>query len=184
MAERIKFTDTRVTALRDAAMPGRRTEYVDSKVSALRLRVSSGSASWSVLKRIPGGPMRRVSLGSADSLSVEGARKAARKVLEHLCLGITPKKGSIFADYTEINTCALCGTMGPKKSVRARLDVWGWNLNRNDYEKASKHVLCVPCWNKVRPFEKKVEEAGAIESLVKELRKETNECQRSQQQAN
>lgn len=77
MAETITFTEARVRALRDAARVGR-VEYQDGKVPALRLRVSATSASWSVLKRIPGGPMRRVQLGSADDLPVEQARKRAQ----------------------------------------------------------------------------------------------------------
>lgn len=80
MAETITFTEARVRALRDATTSGR-AEYQDGKVSALRLRVSPTSASWSVLKRIPGGPMRRVQLGTADDLPVELARKRAQQTV-------------------------------------------------------------------------------------------------------
>lgn len=81
MADTITFTEARVRALRAAAKAGSRVEYQDGKVPPLRLRVSTTSASWSVLKRIPGGPMRRVQLGTADDLPVELARKRAQQVL-------------------------------------------------------------------------------------------------------
>lgn len=81
MADTITFTEARVRTLRDAATGGNRIEYQDGKVPALRLRISATSASWSVLKRIPGGPMRRVQLGSADELPVELARKRAQQVV-------------------------------------------------------------------------------------------------------
>lgn len=90
MAEVVAFTEARVRSLRDAAAPGRRVEYVDSKVSALRLRVSASSASWYVFKRIPGGPMRRILLGSSDDLSVEGARKAAQRTIGQMLDGRDP----------------------------------------------------------------------------------------------
>ncbi len=66
--------------IREGAISGR-VEYQDSKIPSLRLRVSPTSASWSVLKRIPGGPMRRVQLGSADELPVEEARKRAQRAV-------------------------------------------------------------------------------------------------------
>lgn len=89
MAETIKFTEARVAALRAAVTSGR-VEYQDAEVPALRLRVSPTSASWSVLKRIPGGRMTRVLLGRADELSATDARKQARIRIGELQQGIDP----------------------------------------------------------------------------------------------
>lgn len=90
MAEKVLFTEARMRAIRAKAAPGARTEYVDAKVPSLRLRVSATAASWSVLKRIPGGPMRRVQLGSADELAVEAARKRAQQEVAKLLEGRDP----------------------------------------------------------------------------------------------
>lgn len=87
MVQTIAFTEARLKAIRRSAKPGERSEYQDESVRALRLRVSPTSASWYLFKRIPGGPMRRLLLGSADDLSVEAARKAALKGLGKLLEG-------------------------------------------------------------------------------------------------
>ena len=89
MAESIKFTEARVTALRAGVRSGR-VEYQDDEVPALRLRVSTSSASWSVLKRIPGGAMSRVLLGKADDLAAGEARKLAKIKIGEMQQGTDP----------------------------------------------------------------------------------------------
>lgn len=91
MAESIKFTEARVAALRVAAKSGR-VEYQDVELPALRLRVSPTSASWSVLKRIPGGRMTRVLLGRADDLGATEARKLARIRIGEMQQGVDPNE--------------------------------------------------------------------------------------------
>ena len=86
----VPFTEPRLRAIRAAAKPGERTEYQDASLRALRLRVSPSSASWYLFKRIPGGPMRRLLLGSADDLSVDGARKAAQQAIGRMLGGADP----------------------------------------------------------------------------------------------
>lgn len=86
----VAFTEARVRALRASAEPGQRVEYQDRELRALRLRVSPSAASWYVFKRIPGGPMRRILLGSVDDMSVERARKEAIKVVGRLLEGRDP----------------------------------------------------------------------------------------------
>lgn len=90
MAQIVSFTEARVRTIRAAIKPGERAEFQDSQCRALRLRVSTASGRWSVLKRVPGGPMRRVQLGSVDELSVERARKEALKVIAKLLDGRDP----------------------------------------------------------------------------------------------
>src|SRR3546814_20150609 len=77
MAETVKFTEARVAAIRARVKSGR-VEFQDEELPALRLRVSPTSAAWSVLKRIPGGPMSRVLTGQADDVAAGEARKLAR----------------------------------------------------------------------------------------------------------
>jgi len=89
MAEIVKFTEARVTALREKVRSGR-VEFQDEEVPALRLRVTATAASWSVLKRIPGGPMTRVSLGKADDVSATEARKQAKIRIGEMHQGIDP----------------------------------------------------------------------------------------------
>lgn len=89
MAETVKFTEARVAALRAAANGGR-VEYQDAELPALRLRVSPTAASWSVLKRIPGGSMARVLIGRADDVGATDARKLARIKIGELQQGIDP----------------------------------------------------------------------------------------------
>lgn len=89
MAESIKFTEARVEALRAGVQSGR-VEFQDEEVPALRLRVSATSASWSVLKRIPGGVMSRVLLGKADDLAAGEARKLAKIRIGEMQQGTDP----------------------------------------------------------------------------------------------
>lgn len=91
MAESIKFTEARVAALRSAVKSGR-VEYQDAELAALRLRVSPTSASWSVLKRIPGGQMTRVLIGRADDIGATEARKLARIKIGEMQQGVDPNQ--------------------------------------------------------------------------------------------
>jgi integrase len=86
MATTIKFTEARVAALRVEVKSGR-VEYQDELVQALWLRVSATSASWYVIKRIPGGDRQRILLGRADEISVSAARAESQKVIGKLMAG-------------------------------------------------------------------------------------------------
>src|SRR3546814_16785767 len=77
MAETVKFTEARFAAIRARVKSGR-VEFQDEELPELRLRVSPTSAAWSVLKRIPGGPMSRVLIGQADDVAAGEARQLAR----------------------------------------------------------------------------------------------------------
>jgi integrase len=86
MPTTIKFTEARVATLRAEVTSGR-VEYQDELVQALWLRVSPSSASWYVIKRIPGGKRQRVLLGRADEISVSAARAESQKVIGRLMAG-------------------------------------------------------------------------------------------------
>lgn len=90
MVEVVKFTEAKVKERRARARAGRRDEYQDEELPALWLRVSPTSASWYVLKRIPGSKMKRVLLGNADELAAGEARKLARIRIGEMQQGIDP----------------------------------------------------------------------------------------------
>ena len=66
MAERIKFSDRKLTAL-PRPEAGQRAEYADTETDGLRLRVtSSGVKTFSLLRRIRPEPSRRYVDGMAE----------------------------------------------------------------------------------------------------------------------
>lgn len=85
--EPVKFSEARVAAIRARVKAGR-VEFQDEDLPALRLRVSPTGASWYVLKRIPGGAMKRVLLGKADDIVADKARKRAIIAVGELQQGI------------------------------------------------------------------------------------------------
>lgn len=89
MAEAIKFTEARVAALRQSVKSGR-VEFKDAEIPGLLLRVTPSSASWSLVKRLPGSGVTRVSLGKADAVSVTEARKLARIRIGEMHQGVDP----------------------------------------------------------------------------------------------
>ena len=89
MAESVKFTEARVAALRQSVKAGR-VEFKDEEIPGLLLRVTPTSASWSLVKRLPGSGVTRVSLGKADAVSVTEARKLARIRIGEMHQGIDP----------------------------------------------------------------------------------------------
>ncbi|MFC3816620.1 tyrosine-type recombinase/integrase [Lysobacter sp. GCM10012299] len=89
MAETVKFTEARVAALRQSVKAGR-VEFKDEEIPGLLLRVTPTAASWSLVKRLPGSGVTRVSLGKADAVSVTEARKLARIRIGEMHQGIDP----------------------------------------------------------------------------------------------
>jgi len=78
----------------------------------------------------------------------------------------------MFADYCPLVTCQLCMKTGSTKSIRPR-DVWGWNReHKDDYEAMKRDVLCMSCYNKVRPIVKKSRELEECRKLINRITKE------------
>lgn len=72
--------------------------------------------------------------------------------------------------YTPINCCDVCGTLVPPKKVCDRSGVWGWNFDGpKDYKSKSKSMLCMGCWNKIRPLHKKAIEVDELRTLINRL---------------
>lgn len=84
---KFRFTKTAVAAL-PPAPAGRRAEYQDADQPGLRLRVSaSGVKTYCVLARVKGGPLERVTIGTADKLTPENARTSAKQIVAQLAMG-------------------------------------------------------------------------------------------------
>jgi integrase len=84
----LKLTDRGVAGLQPT--PGKRTEYFDSLVPGLALRVTEkGAKSWTVLYRHRG-RLRRLTLGSVAVLSLADARDRARDALSDARGGADP----------------------------------------------------------------------------------------------
>lgn len=92
--------------------------------------------------------------------------------------------------FTELRKCDLCGITGTPKRVQWRSDVGYWNLDRNhlmrvDFSDRSrpKDTLCMACWNKVRPIVKRLNECADNAALLRKMKREIQEWQKSQRQA-
>jgi hypothetical protein len=75
-------------------------------------------------------------------------------------------------DCTVIYYCDVCGKVGPKKKVQQRNDVWGWNFDGpKDYKTQSKSMLCMGCWNKIRPLCVKQRKCDEMRTFINKLQR-------------
>lgn len=89
MAATINFTKATLEAL-PTPYTGR-TEYQDTKISGLKIRVTSkGVKTFCVLKRVKGGAPLRSTLGRFPEMSIEQARRQAMSVLSEIAEGGNP----------------------------------------------------------------------------------------------
>ena len=88
-SSKFRFTKTDIEALPPVA-PGKRVEYQDTIQPGLRLRVSStGAKSYLVLARVKGGALERVTIGRADKLTPEIARREAKQIVAKFASSFT-----------------------------------------------------------------------------------------------
>jgi integrase len=79
MADTVGFTEARVKAI---ALPEQgRVEYRDADVPELVLRVGKTAKTWTVVARVKGGRLERVTLGRFPKVSVVDARAKAKAIL-------------------------------------------------------------------------------------------------------
>ena len=91
MAERkLKLTKTTVADLAPEA--GKQVFIWDTEVRGFGLRISPGGAKTYILQRRIGATTRRVTIGRADDMTAERARKAAEKLASQFADGIDPVK--------------------------------------------------------------------------------------------
>lgn len=89
MSNDINFTKANLDAL--AAPASDRVEYQDTRISALKLRVTSkGVKTFSVFKRVKGGTAIRSTLGKYPDMSIEQARRQAATILAEIANGGNP----------------------------------------------------------------------------------------------
>lgn len=70
----------------------------------------------------------------------------------------------------ELMSCNLCGKVGTAKRVCNRSDVYRWNVeNRKDYDTASKHMLCMGCWNKARAIVRKRDDVDGLRIFLNKI---------------
>lgn len=79
-------------------------------------------------------------------------------------------------DVTPLNTCDLCGKFSTPKNIHAREDCYNWNREPGDYETPTKDVLCMACWNKIRPVAKKRKEVQECAGLLRKLKRQITEA--------
>jgi integrase len=107
---KFKFTDK---AIRDLVPTDQRTEYADTEITGLRLRVSkTGIKTFSLLRRIRNGPMERLTLGRFDDIKCEQARTKATQLIGLIAGRANPAEivrahkgeptfAELFAEYLE-----------------------------------------------------------------------------------
>ncbi len=112
MAEQIKFTNKVIEALTPTDNDTR-TEYADTAISGLRLRVSpTGVKTFSLLRRVKNGPMERITLGRFPDIKCEEAANKAKQLIGVIASGANPAElkranrgemtfSELFADYIE-----------------------------------------------------------------------------------
>ena len=70
---------------------GKRATYLDKKTTGLQIRVTSaGTKTFSVFRRIKGGPPERVTLGRFPTMTIEQARKLAARINAEIEEGASP----------------------------------------------------------------------------------------------
>ena len=109
--------------------------------------------------------------------------------LNHCKKGNLSWKRAYYFDnpVTWLNTCDVCRKTSTPKKVHARHNVYGWDWDRADkrcYLIESKYMLCMGCWNKVRPIVARERDAYEIQRLINQLTKEIRKCQKSRHPEN
>ena len=112
MTEKISFTKRIIQALPPAA-EGKRKTYCDAKTPGLALRVTStGTKTFIVRRRQPGGEAERITLGTFPALTIEQARKMAQEINTAIIKGENPNDqkrakraeitlGDLYIEYLE-----------------------------------------------------------------------------------
>ena len=112
MSEPFNFTKASIESL-GLPSPGQRAVYRDAKAKGLQLRVSAhGVKTFSVFRRIKGGPPERVTLGRYPQMTIEQARRKAAEINAAIEFGANPAQAKrahkaeltfadLFADYLE-----------------------------------------------------------------------------------
>lgn len=86
---------------------------------------------------------------------------------------------------TSLNTCQVCGKVSTPKKVHCRNDVFRWNAeSSSDFTTKNKDILCMGCWNKIRPLVSRQMSVNENRRMINKLNKRRLQCQKSQTQVN
>ena len=119
MPESINFTQQRIEKLPIPSID--RKDYYDIEVSKLICRVSaSGNKSFCVLKRMPTGKLRRITLGKWPEVSVSEARKMAQATLTDMAKGINPSEKKRREKIKKITLSELMSDYIEQKGLKLR----------------------------------------------------------------
>lgn len=91
MARKEKFTKSYIDGL-ELAKDGKQETYMDTVTPGFGIRVGSLSKTFIVMKRLPNGDPKRVTLGKYGALTLEAARKQAQDTLATIYKGVDPIK--------------------------------------------------------------------------------------------
>jgi integrase len=111
MKNSFNFTKESLLAL-PTPETGKRAVYRDTKTHGLQVRVSAGSKTFSIYRRVKGGKPERVTLGRFPAMPLEQARKLAARVNAEIEEGASPAQvkrahreeytfGELFREYGE-----------------------------------------------------------------------------------
>lgn len=133
---RINFTKAAIDSL-PTPEAGKRSEYYDTKVSGLRLRITpSGIKTFSVRKRVKHGEPERVTLGRYPDLTIEQARRKAAEIAAFIAEGKNPADRireakremtleDLFKEYMERRASFNKRPDKPHATYRLYLSDWG-----------------------------------------------------------
>jgi len=116
----VKLTARTVGSIKPT--PGKRAEYFDTEVSGLALRVTErGRKSWAVMYRHRG-RLRRLTLGSADTITLADARDRARDAIRDASKGIDA--ATLKHEARKAETISDLATIYIEKYARASKRSW------------------------------------------------------------
>lgn len=133
---RINFTKAAIDSL-PTPEAGKRSEYYDTKVSGLRLRITpNGIKTFSVRKRVKHGEPERVTLGRYPDLTIEQARRKAAEIAALIIEGKNPADRireakremtleDLFKEYMERRASFNKRPDKPLATYRLYLSDWG-----------------------------------------------------------
>lgn len=78
--------------------------------------------------------------------------------------------------YSPLFVCELCEKLGPKKKIQYRNDCYLYE--HRDRYRSGTPLLCMGCWNKIRPLVKRIREAQENDKLIRKMKRELRELER------
>lgn len=75
--------------------------------------------------------------------------------------------------YTPLRVCELCSLLSTPKRIQYRWDCFSWDMSKKEWFKSNKDgVLCMSCWNKLKPVMKREREVDLNRYLINKINRE------------